>query len=186
MIPLGDLKDALNMKGTDGSHDAELQRHLDAALQVAEGYVGPLTPRSRTDVLFDVYGPTVVLRDAPVLSVETLNIAPYPGTTPTVQDVTALLLDGAAGILRLASGRPVQGVVTVTYTVGQDIPRAVSEGIVELAAHRYGRTQQYAGSSVGGQVGADPDVDTAPGMYSGIPYGVLDLWRPYLRAPRVA
>jgi hypothetical protein len=87
---LADLKAHANITGTD---DAELQDMLDAAVDVAEGIVGPLSDETVTETHYGMASRLLVLRKAPVSAV-TAVASTVPSGTPTTWTSDAYTLDG--------------------------------------------------------------------------------------------
>ena len=114
---LDDLRAHLNIPGT--SDDAELSGVLAAAVNVAEGLVGPLTGTTVTEAHF-FPGSTILLRHRPVVAIADVSGGYLP---------SGYILDAAAGLLRTANGYAFPGTVTVTYTAGRtEVPAASPRG----------------------------------------------------------
>lgn len=171
-----DLKAHVNILTT--THDAELQDMLDAAVEVVEGYVGPLDGGSVTETHYaPARGLPIVLRQVPVVAVT--SVSSSVGTTYTSSDY---VLDGAAGLLRAPYGWA--GDVTVAYTTGRtSLPASIRLAILIVAAHLW-ETQMGGGNAVPPYPGADVDGAVPAGF--AVPNRAMELLRPYLRGPAVA
>lgn len=113
-----DVKDFLNLT----SYPTELALHVNAACDLIENAVGPVTPRTVTETIHSRSG-VLVLTHTPVISVTSLaslyvgNLSWLPG------DFT---LDAATGVLYQPLGRSVDGPYVVTYQSGrQPVPDAL-------------------------------------------------------------
>ena len=182
VVSLLEVKTHLNYPDpTVTSDDAELQGFIDAAVDSAERYCGPLTSQTVTDSFYDFTGGTwLLLRTWPVLSVQ--SVTDSSGTV-----YTAVTADLSGGRVKLTSGTITSGDVTVAYTVGRaSVPPLVRLGILDLIAHWWQRGQEGSGPGGGaiGQNAYDQEDTTSP--YEGVPLDVLEKWRPYMLPPRAA
>lgn len=135
---LVDLKTQLNIDLTDSTDDDELQLHLDAAIGVVEGIVGPLSGKTVTETHYGASGPLLVLRQAPVQSVTSVAVRFWAGALAVPGVLTDYVLDPEVGTLRLASGWQFRGDVTVTYVAGQTaVPAQVLLATLVIAAHMW-------------------------------------------------
>ncbi|RKN38455.1 head-tail connector protein [Micromonospora endolithica] len=122
IVALAEAKKQLNIAADDTSQDDELQLYIEAVTEVVEQVVGPVAPRTVTEVHDGRTGP-LVLRRPPVLSVT------------SVTEAGIVLTDGwstAGGLLYRLGGRWAggQGGVTVIYQAG----RASTAAAIKLAA----------------------------------------------------
>lgn len=190
---LAEAKAYLNI--TSPTVDAELQLFVDAADPVIENIAGPVTPAA-FDEFYDGGLTAIVLRNWPVISVETLT--EYAGTAPTVltvaanpaaQTSTTFVLEKATGMLyRTGAGVPgwfAPGYenVRVQYTAGRAAtPPNIKLAALELIRHMYQSTQQSGRPAFGGAL---EDQVWAPAAFA-VPTRVIELLEPYRREPRVA
>lgn len=190
-ITLPDVKRHLSI--TESTHDAALQDLIDAAVGVVEGLIGPLTPKTYSEV-YNGGGYRLVLRHAPVVSVssvvENWGTINYTLTNQPVGQATDAygydIDDPEAGILvrRTVGSFPFPffsgiGNVAVTYTAG----RTSVPGPVKLAVLRQIRdlwSDYQSGRTKNGVVSAS----------NAMPYGVsnyvADLLLPYMLMPGIA
>lgn len=190
---LAEAREYLNFT-TDTSHDAELQRFIDAADPVVEDIVGPVTSVQVTE-WYDGGNPYIVLRKNPVISIEsvneyqgavahTLTVAASPdlaGTYTYTFDPDGILYRAVpAGRSWFASGA---GNIKVVYTVGRaSIPPNIKLAALELIRHLYQSTQQGGRPQFGS---AGEDLPWAPASFA-VPTRVIELLNPYRREPRIA
>lgn len=147
VMSLNDCYDTLKIdraqQGTNPSRDADMLAYARAAAGIVEGIVGPISPRTITEVLTP-RGPAVLLRARPtaILSV-TVNGAPYEGWVP----------DFLAGML-YASGytagwQPGYKNVKVVYTAGSGLVKPqVLLGIREVFRQLWERSRALGGAPV--------------------------------------
>lgn len=174
-----DLKTHLNIPLQDTGDDDELQMMLDAALDVVESIVGPISASPVTETHYGVSSPVLVLRRVPVLSVT--SISSSGASSASVSDY---VLDPDLGTLRLASGLQVRGDVTVSYQAGRvDVPRAILLATLTIAAHQW--VTQRGPQPTPVLAGPDDGFGMAPSMGYAIPNRAIELLQPYAQA-RVA
>jgi len=183
-VPLPTLDDFKRHQNiTTSTDDAELSDILAAAVEVTEGIVGPLRGRSVTETHRRVASDVVILRHRPVLSLDAVAQRAYAGWEPVGQLLADFDVDPDAGLLRLASGYPIRGDITVTYTAGFDtVPQAVWLATLIIGAHLW-ETQR--GSQPLPLQGSDPDV-LPSGAGFAIPNRAAELLAPYARGSQVA
>jgi hypothetical protein len=179
-VDLDEVKEHLNIAGT--TQDFELASFVQAAITRLEHEVGPLTPRSFTEM--HPPGRIIALRKTPVVSVESIT-----GTTLTVWDLdtsTALIYPRAPWLGFYGFGR-----ITVTYTAGfVTVPADVRMALLELVRHLW-TTQRGTVSANGARAdllpssGGDPTTAAGIAAYT-MPYRVLEMIRPYVRPSSVA
>lgn len=193
LIDLDELKDHLN-KTTPGTvDDAELLRFIDAVIPVIEHLVGPVLPRTVTEV-YDGGTTTLSLRSYPVLAVT--RVREYSGPSYAELEAHALgastdgyVLDAGAGLLSRGWGGPFlygRRNVEVVYEVGRDpIEEDIRLAAKELVAHWWGWSQ--VGRAAGGALGAlqgdgDELAPTTAGLGYAIPNRVKQMLAPFMRA----
>jgi hypothetical protein len=194
IVTLDEVRDYLNISSTNTSVNQELQRFIDAADPVVENIVGPVN-QADFDEFYDGGWPSIVLRHAPVLTVDT--VTEYAGQVPTTltaaatPDVavsTSYMLDpdgiiyrawpGASRLFAVGSRN-----IRVQYTAGREaVPPNVKLATLELIRHLYQSTQQSGRPAFGG---AAEDQPWAPASFA-IPTRVIELLEPYRREPRSA
>lgn len=183
--------------GSDTSQNAELQGFIDAATEVVENIVGPITSTAYTETL-DGGNATVLLTHYPVVSVdsvteyssgtgqvlaaEPLGTDPYTGYSYTVDLTTGVLTRTSSGVpWRFAAGT---GNVVVAYHAGRaSVPASVRLAALLLTQHLWEQTQR--GNSTGRPVPgaeADSDLDYGPSKES----QAMALLEAYRKAPKVA
>lgn len=117
-LTLAEVKAHLNIPDVDTGSDAELVGAMDAAVEWLEARVGPVDQRTVTEVV--PAGAALLLSYTPVLSLT--SVAGAYGNGQSI-DVATLYLDGAAGVVKGASGtRRFAYPVTVTYVAGLSNP----------------------------------------------------------------
>lgn len=179
VVSAAEVRDHLEL-GDDRSKDAELLRFVATAIDMVEEKVGPLAPRTVTDVL-SAGGPALVLRQSPVLAVTSL--APYEwGMAGTPVALVDTRLDGPAGLLHFRYPRG--GVVEVTYVAGYArLPEGARMAVLELTRQRYSVSQ--GGYRPGyGDVDGEPNVSQRSGMW--LSPDIMAMLAPFMRGMRVA
>lgn len=184
---LTDLRAQTNITST--ADDDELQEHLDAAVDVVTGIVGPIdVPTSVTETHYNVQSDVLVLRRMPVGSLVSVSSRYGAVTTPLL--LSDYELDPATGLVRLATVGRFYGTYTVTYTSGRDdLPAAIRLAVLIIAEHLF-ETQRRPGFTTdapAGFGGADgiPDATNPVGTGYAIPSRAQDLLQPYMM-PRIA
>lgn len=171
---------------TSGATDGELQTMLDAAVNVVEAAVGPLSPITFTETHYEAAGRMLVLRQCPVVAVSSIERVSW--TISTALLASQYALEPETGIVRLVDGTLFAGDYRVTYTAGYDaLPAAIYQAILIIAAHLV-ETQRVPGANRPG-FGAygQPEVASMPlGVGFAIPNRAQELLQPYLRQPTVA
>lgn len=180
---LSDLKEHLDIQRS--VHDAELQGMLDAAVELVEGYVGPLDGVTTTETHYAVSRSLpLVLRRSPVLSVA--SVTDSYGNAYSGSDWT---LDGPAGLLHLSRTGGAfghwSGDVTVTYTAGRaTLPTSVRMAILIVAADLWSTQRGNAPSAL--PVPDEAGSSTGPNALPAVPPRAYSLMQPYLLGPSVA
>lgn len=178
---LSDLKAHLN--NPSAADDDELQLILDAAVNVVEGIVGPLSSPTVTETHFAVASPVLVLRSFPVAALTSVSLRQYVGTAAA--EVTSdYLLDPAQGTLRRTDGGYIRGDVTVTYIAGWDTPPAAVLLATLIIAAQLWETQRGAMPLPMQSSDAAPPINV--GYAPGIPTRAKTLLEPFARPPGVA
>jgi uncharacterized phiE125 gp8 family phage protein len=183
LVTLTDVKQFLNI--TTAVNDDELQGFLLDAVSVIEDIIGPIGAKSVTEVVA-ARGPLIVLPQIPVLSVQSVSVQSWQGST-AVDDTASWRLDARTGLLhRQVIGAPLifltaDAVITVTYTIGRtDVPNPINRAVLIQVADMW-RTQRGATS-------LSPGGDQAPASFSGPGFlapAVMELLLPYLLPPGV-
>lgn len=165
---VNDLKVHLNMSGT--ASDGELQDTLDAAIEVVEGFVGPLTAGDVTEVHRNVFSSQIVLRQVP--AGDLVQVSARNGLVSTPLEASDFELDAATGILRVVMGSGFYGTYEVTFSAGRTtLPASLRLAILIVAAHLW-ETQRVPGAS---RFGGDSPV---PAGFA-VPNRALELMAPY-------
>lgn len=190
---LSEAREYLNF-GADTTHDAELQRFIDAADPVVEDIVGPVNSVQVTE-WYDGGAPYIVLRHNPVISVDT--VTEYSGTTAHALTVAATPADTGTytytfdpdGILYRSTTGGLSYFfygadnIKVVYTVGRSpVPANIKLAALELIRHLYQSTQQSGRPAFGG---ATEDQPWAPAGFA-VPTRVIELLNPHRRESRIA
>lgn len=171
LVTLAQVHDVLNIPTVDTSHDAELQRYIDAATATVTYITGPLTPTTFTEVR-DGGAPVIMLDNPPVQSIT--SVIEYVGATgytltsqapgATTDNYGYSLDDPASGKLvrRSSAGMPMpffggRGAVVITYIAGvSSVPPDVVMAALEDIRGLYQQTQQ-GGKVGGGSIGSGGD-----------------------------
>jgi hypothetical protein len=180
---LTDLRAGTNI--TTSADDDELQDHLDAAIDVVTGIVGPIdSPTSVTETHYNVASDVLVLKRMPVGSLVSVSSRYGAVTTPLL--LSDYELDADTGLVRLAAGTRFCGTYRVTYTSGRDdLPAAIRLAVLIIAEHLF-ETQRRPGFTTdapAGFGGADgiPDATNPSGTGYAIPSRAQELLQPYMR-----
>lgn len=146
LLPLQTLKSHLNL--TRPGDDSELRVHLDAAVEIVDGYCGPTAERAVTAV---VAGDPLVLSVRPVLALTSIT----PAGSNTAVPLTGVAVGEDGVITGYSPGRG--GTATVVYTAGRaSVPAGLRMAAMLIAAHSW-RTQRGPTPRSGMQ-GIDDDV----------------------------
>lgn len=173
VVSLADVKAAVNIDG-DG-HDDELRSMIEAATEVVENVVGPVTVRSRSEV--HPGGSLLVLHHVPALALTSLIPIHPTGTVYLPGDVD---LDGETGIVRRLGGGGFTGPLRVVYTAGRRVvPPNVVEATKVIVAHLWATQRGHSGARPG--FGEDPV--SAPGAGFLVPHRATELLAPHRRGP---
>lgn len=133
------VQDVRKHLGLTPNQDAELSGFIDAAVELIEQRVGPLTERTVTARVATA-GALIILPSAPAVSIASLSDA-----DEYALDVDDLHLDTAAGIVtRNDGGRLCSRYYTVTYVAGRStLPAHLALAVKELVRHLW-KTQRGA------------------------------------------
>lgn len=164
IVTLTEVRAGLNIPGASHDADTELRAYIAAATEVVESIVGPVLPRTVTEVISP--SRSIVVLSMPATSITEVT---DDGTVRTDYDA-----DLSAGILTSAAGW--SGPVTVEYEVGlAAVPASVNLAARELVRFWWQQGQQAGRPAFGGS-GAAPQVSTA---YA-VPDRVVELLRPHI------
>ena len=168
---VADLKQHINIPADVTTDDDELGDVLDAAIELAESIVGPLTSGTVTEIHRGVSSDVLVLQQMPVG--ELVAVSSRVGATTTALTLGDYELDTETGMVRVAAGTRFAGTYVVEYTAGADTPSASQKlGILIIASHLW-QTQRVPGVNRFGT----PDEPTAsPGF--AIPNRAVELLAP--------
>lgn len=145
VVTLDRFKEHLNAQGASSTlTDLELQDFLDAAVKWVEARKGPIVAKTVTDLNATYRGRTLVLAQAPVVSLTSVTDA-Y-GTTV---DISTHTLNPAAGIVYLAEGSSFGlAPLTVEYTAGRtEVDADLVLGVMYMAEH-FAQSQRAPGSRI--------------------------------------
>jgi hypothetical protein len=179
-----DLKQHNNQMSS--ADDNELQTHLDAAIEIVEGLIGPIGEGSVTETHYGASGGVLVLRRMPASELTAISPRPFPGVTTVPYDVADFVLDPATGIVRAGNGGAFYGDFTVTYSTGYAaLPASIHLAVLIIAAHLWETQRMPMQDS--GPAGFGMDSDAAPSVPRGfaIPNRAQELLAPYMR-PSIA
>lgn len=151
---LTDLKIHLDITNTDS--DAELQEMLDAAVEIVENTVGPVTPASVTETHYGVYTDTIVLNKRPVVSLT--SVATWYGALASTLVPADFVVDADQGLLRYANGGWFAGAYIVTYMAGRSVVPASFRLATLIIADQLFESQRVPGASRFGSRGGEPPV----------------------------
>lgn len=179
LLTLDEAKAQLDIE-TD-SHDVELQAYIEALTSVIERHTGPVEERQVTETI-EGRGTSMCLSHIPAVTL--VAIAPAL-TDGAALDLSTVVLDPGAGLVRHRSGSFAGTLWTVTYTAGRSsIPPTINLAARMLIQHLW-RTQY--GSARGAPSSDDFLVtEPIPGYGYAIPNRVLELLEPFKLPPGVA
>lgn len=179
VVSLSELRDYLQMSGTDLDRDAELTQFAQAAQSAIEARVGALSRRTVTETYSGDGSPFVVLRSDAVVSVSSVTES---GTALLASDYSC----STAGVLTRVSGYSASawssgvGNIEVQYVQGRTVvPADLRQAVLVLTKHLWD-TQR-------GNMGRGPrsGEDYQPGVGFTFPNRVNELVAPYL-SPGIA
>ena len=130
---VADLRPHINSTST--ADDEELANHLDAAVEMVAGIVGPIdAPAAVTETHRDVSSDVLILRRMPVVSLTA--VSSRVGATSTALTLADYELDAASGLVRAVDGSRFYGTFVVSYTSGREaLPASIRLAILIIAAH---------------------------------------------------
>ena len=171
---LGDLKAHLDMDVANNKNDAELTDMLDAAVDVVEGIVGPITAKTVTET-HRVNAGELVLRRFPVADL--VSVTQFGAE----QSVGLFEVDADSGIVRRGDGYGFVGSFTVTYSAGRPtLPASIRLAILIVAGHLWDTQRGTSPSALALQ---DPDAGFGAPSVAGyaIPNRARDLLARYVQ-----
>lgn len=204
LVGLPDVKDYLNIRAEDRTHDAKLTRFIHRVRPVIEEITGPILPR-----VFEEWHdggqyfialrrrPSTAPGTSPVLTLvgceEYRGPIKYPLTivdNPAKGSIYSCMLDPTGRVVRRTVGGgviafpPAPQSVHVVYEAGQaTVPPNVYEATLELIRVNYQTTQQVGR---GRRTVADEPEPSGPYLGFAIPGRVRELLGPNKRAPSIA
>lgn len=161
LVSLVEAKRHLNKDLAVTTDDDEIRDWIDATTYLIENRVGPIVPRTVTDILSG-HGSSLTLRTGPVLSITSITETWGPGD---IRTLTAELPAGPYGdndytvdlrsriIFRRSGGTRItfpygSANITVTYRVGRTpTPQNVRMAALELVGHYWRASQLASGST---------------------------------------
>lgn len=172
VLKLADARRHLNI--TSGTHDGEIQRHIDAAEAVIAEKCGPLASTTVTERVRGGRG--LVLRQPPAISLT--SVTPADGTALTLSD---LYLDGDAGVVTDESGACFTARhYDVVYEAGRaTVPHDLVAAIEELVRHTW-MTQRGPTARPGSRE-SESAANTLPGAGYLLPFRVQELIAPHIQ-----
>lgn len=181
LVTLTDVKPHLNITASRTVNDAELQGFIDAATAVIEEYVGPVLPRTVTQ-LVSPSGTTILA--GPVLSVTSVTDAYGLPTTTYVLDSAAGVLTGTTPTFYPTGTLQAPSLAAITYTAGlASVPPTVRLATCFVVADLWNSSQR--GSVPAPANGGDSNFGYLPRASDDLPPRARMLLAPYRRAPRV-
>ncbi|MFE7232556.1 head-tail connector protein [Streptomyces sp. NPDC057596] len=182
LLTLAEAKAQLdNETDTD---DLELQVYIEALTAAIERHVGPVETREFAETI-EGRSSSLCLSHIPAVALVSVVPAVDPGDA---LDLSALVLDGATGIVRYRGNSFAGTLWRVTYTAGRgEVPPTINLAARILLQHLW-RTQ-YGASRGLGSIGGGDDysvTEPVPGWGYAIPNRVLQLLEPYKVPPGVA
>lgn len=174
MITLAEAKEQLNIDASDNSHDAEIQRLINAAVRVVEHHTGEVTDqRTITERHSACVQYRLGLFRRPVISLT--SVARVDGTQTWI--AADLDPDPETGVLRVLRGPSLDGLLTITYEAGYsptDMPANYKEAAEVIVQHQWGNQRGTAGPRIGGQDDS-MNVRVGAGVGYAIPNYALEL-----------
>lgn len=179
LFSLADAKAVLNIATT--THDSLIRDLIESTTASIEHLIGPVVRQSVSE-RHDGGWYCLVLRQVPVLSIQSMAPILTNGTTYTTADVD---IDAQTGIVQLTNGRRFDGPLRVTYTAGIAVtPAAVRDAGRIILKHLW-----RIRNGVDGLPGIAPPADygetLVPSLGYALPDAALQLLNPYMRGPMV-
>ncbi|MGW2908659.1 head-tail connector protein [Streptomyces sp. NPDC001204] len=182
LLTLAEAKAQLDIDGT--AEDTELEVYVEALTAAIERHVGPVETREFAETI-EGRGASMCLSQIPAVAL--VSVTPAVETGDDL-DLSALVLDGATGIVRYRGGSFAGTLWRVTYTAGRgEVPATINLAARILLQHLW-RTQ-YGASRGMSSIGGSDDysvTEAVPGWGYAIPNRVLQLLEPYKVPPGVA
>jgi hypothetical protein len=187
-LSLADAKKQLN--STTTVNDDELRLYVEAACDEVEQWVGPIARRQITSEFVDLMGRTVfnelttagtrafVLRNRPVISIDTVVSAILAGVTYTPTD---FYVDTNTGIVRRYDGGSIFGPLLVTYTVGRPVVPAWATLAAGIITQHLWKTQRGPAR----RPGSSDDQQLVPGIGFMIPGMAAELLESHRTVPAI-
>lgn len=196
-----DAKPWMNIPSTNTTKDANIELILDMACQWVSNFIGhPVQPQKFT-YRFDGFsgwtGAYLNLPYTPVL--EVTSVVEYWGaagphvlteSTPTNQTDGYQVEYSTGRLIRIFPGNvqkpwfPGSRNIEISWTAGYNpIPADIRMATLELAKHWYDNTQMQAGirGGVGIPMSGEYDPAATSGLFTGIPYRIIDLLETYIQ-----
>lgn len=175
LFSLADARAILNKSSTaDGD---KIRDFIESTTSIVETIVGPVVPRSVSEVIYGCSLPYFVTRTAPVISLTSIESV-YIGGLP--YDVDDFDVDTESGICREKRGQSFAGTYRVTYQAGRTVvPAAIRDAGRLIMKWLWGT---HLGPHSGTRDRMQP---TIPGsnpevrMSREIPQAAIELLRPY-------
>lgn len=182
LLTLDEAKAQLDL--TTSTDDVELEAYIAALTAAIERHVGPVETRQFAETI-EGRSSSLCLSRIPAVALVSVEPAVDEGDA---LDLSALVLDGATGIVRYRGGSFAGTLWRATYTAGRgEVPPTINLAARILLQHLW-RTQYGASRGLGG-VGGGEDysvTEPVPGWGYAIPNRVLQLLEPFKVPPGVA
>lgn len=180
ILSLADAKKHLNKTGT--IDDDEVRTWVEATTRAVEWFVGPVVPRTVTEIHDRAWAHQLALLQPPVLTLTSLAAVRTGGTSYTAAEFD---VDQDTGIVSRLDGGRIAGPLRATYTAGRRIIPAHFSAAARIILQHLWRTQQGPGRP---QMGTgDFDVsEPIPGLGYAIPNRALQLLDPDRIPPGIA
>jgi hypothetical protein len=151
IVELDEVKSHLNIAATNYDLDEEIRRFLDAATDLAEGYVGCVLGRQVfTDELYDGNTDIIRLRNPRAMSItsvyenDTLLSSTAYSVDPTGQRISRITTGSIAGPNYYGIWAPGANNIKISYVSGFiNPPPAAKQGVLEIVRHLW-QTQRGA------------------------------------------
>jgi len=156
LTTLTNVKSWLGLSPDTGPSDDLLSRLITSASGLVTDHLGrDILTQTYTEVYDGTGAGWMMLRQAPIVSVQSVSFAGRTVTTPAdpVAGTPGYLFDGARLSL-IGDGFPYRSRVVVSYTAGYDAaPPAVEQAVIELAGEAFRRRDRIGQTSktLGGQ-----------------------------------
>lgn len=200
IVALGDVKDYLNIAGSQRTHDGELLRFIAGITPVVEMLTGPILQRTY-DETYDGGTQFISVRHRPIIEVN--HVWEFRGpilynlqqiNNPAEGTIYSYMFEKPGRIVRRTVGGGVTTFppgfdsVFVNYTAGyQQVPENIRLGALEIIRVNYQQTQQGPRPGFGG--GSAPQNEDVPGQQIlgfFVPGRARELLAPSRRHPSIA